>query len=199
MMTQPQAQDEPPEAAWRAYRAELVRFVRRRVEDDGTAEDIVHDVLVRAWERRASVRSRFEPWLYRIARNAIVDHYRARRPGQPLPEDLAAEQEAAPEVRGELAACILPLVERLPPLYREALTLAELQGLTQQQTADRLGVSLSGAKSRVQRARSRLRDLLLGCCRIELDHQGTPMDYAVTGGCESSAPAACPAGCATAA
>lgn len=167
--------------AWLAYRAALLRFVRRRVEDDAAAEDLVQDVLLRALTRRDSVRGPLEPWLYRVARNAIVDHYRARRPHEPIPDALAGEAPGR-DARGELAACLEPLVRGLPARYREAVALADLEGLTQRETASRLGLTLSGAKSRVQRGRARVRELLLRCCRIELDHRGVPVDYDRIGG-----------------
>ncbi|HEX8322040.1 RNA polymerase sigma factor SigZ [Longimicrobium sp.] len=174
------------ESLWRTYREQLFRFVQRRVEDHATAEDIVHDVLVRAYQKRDTLRGgqKFEPWLYQIARNAVIDHYRARRPTEELPADLAeAEGERSDAARRELAECIHPLVDALPEHYRDAVRLSELHGLTQQETARRLGLSLSGAKSRVQRARRRLEEMLLACCRVEFDGRGAIVDYESPDGC----------------
>ena len=168
------------ETLWRDYRAQLYRFVVKRVTDAATAEDIVHDVLVRAYERRDTLRSsdRFEQWLYQITRNAIVDHYRARRPTEELPEDLAALDQAGDNsARRELAACIAPLLNSLPDHYRHAVALAELEGRTQQETARVLGLTLPGAKSRVQRGRRMLEEKLLQCCRVEFDTRGGIVDY----------------------
>ena len=175
--------------AWREHRARLVRFVRPRVEDDDAAEDIVQEVLLRAFARQDTLRDaeRISAWLLGITRNAIVDHYRARRPREALPEDLiAAEPET--DTLTELAGCVAPLVDALPEPYRAALALADLQGLTQRETAVRLGITLSGAKSRVQRGRVRLREMLLRCCRMEMDHRGVPMDF------EPARPCACAPG-----
>lgn len=168
------------ELLWRDYRDRLVRFVRGRVEDAATAEDIAHDVLVRAYQKRDTLRSgqKFEAWLYQITRNAVIDHYRARRPAEELPAELTApEEEGRRAAREELAGCMRPLVSALPPRYREAVLLSELHGLTQNETAERLGLSLSGAKSRVQRARRMLEEKLLACCRVELDNRGAIVDY----------------------
>lgn len=174
------------ELLWRDYRDRLVRFVRRRVEDAATAEDIAHDVLVRAYQKGDTLRSgqKFEAWLYQITRNAVIDHYRARRPSEELPSELAApDPEGGRAAREELAGCMRPLVAALPPRYRDAVTLSELHGLTQNETAQRLGLSLSGAKSRVQRARRMLEEKLLACCRVELDHRGAIVDYESRSGC----------------
>ena len=168
------------ELLWRDYRERLVRFVQRRVDDAATAEDIAHDVLVRAYEKRDTLRSgqKFEAWLYQITRNAVIDHYRARRPAEELPAELTApEEEGSRAAREELAGCMRPLVAALPAHYRDAVLLSELRGLTQNETAEQLGLSLSGAKSRVQRARRMLQEKLLACCQVELDHRGAIVDY----------------------
>jgi RNA polymerase sigma-70 factor (ECF subfamily) len=188
---------QPDESLWRDHRERLVRFVQRRVEDPATAEDIVHDVLLRAYVKRDALRSgqKFEQWLYQITRNAVIDHYRARRPADALPADLAAPgAEGSRTARAELAGCLGPLVQALPEPYRDAVVLSELRGLTQRETARLLGISLSGAKSRVQRARHMLHERLLACCRVELDGRGAIVDYESRGGCDPVSGAGCGCG-----
>lgn len=184
---------------WRAYRAELYRFVHGRVRDEMLAEDIVHDVFVKAHAHGRDLKDpgKLRPWLYRITRNTLVDHYRARRPTEPVPEDLVGETEGGDDrAEQELARCLLPLLDGLPERYRRALTLAELEGRTQREIAEAEGLSLSGAKSRVQRSRRMLRDVLLRCCRVEIDRRGGVVDYASADGndpcrgCQPSAPPA---------
>jgi RNA polymerase sigma-70 factor (ECF subfamily) len=80
-------------------------------------------------------------------------------------------------MRGELAACIAPLLKGLSPRFREALTLTEIEGLTQAQAAERLDLSLSGMKSRVQRARRQLKQVVVQCCEVELDARGDLSGY----------------------
>lgn len=174
--------------AWEAYRAKLHRFVLARVKDEAAAEDIVHDVLVRAYARRDTLRDRGKlgQWLYQIARNAIVDYYRRRKPAEELPDDVVDEEVyASGEAERELARCLTPFVEELPTHYRQAVVLAELQGLTQREVASELGLSVSGAKSRVQRARQRLQAMLVECCRLEFDSRGGVADYEPKGNCKA--------------
>lgn len=190
-----------PAEAWQAHRDGLVRFVQARVRDRATAEDIVHDVLLRGYARADALREpgSLQAWLYRITRNAVADHYRAHRPTEPLPDDLAADgAEPDAGAREALAGCLRPLIAALPAHYRDAVLLAEIDGLTQQETAARLGISLSGAKSRVQRARGRLREMLLACCRLEVDGRGVLVDYEAPAGCGGgeSAQGSCGASCA---
>ncbi|MDD5307440.1 MAG: RNA polymerase sigma factor SigZ [Deltaproteobacteria bacterium] len=165
--------------AWRDLEAKLRPFIARRVRADVDVDDVVQDVFLRMQRGLPGLRDeeRFGPWVYQIARSAIVDHRRVSAKHRVTDGDVA--EEKAPEVdeddraaERELASCIAPFVTMLPSPYREALTLAELEGLTQKHAADMLGISLSGMKSRVQRGRQHLRKALEDCCHIALDARG---------------------------
>ena len=77
----------------------------------------------------------------------------------------------------ELALSLKEIINELPEPYRQALLLTVYEGLSQRQLAESLGISLSGAKSRVQRAREKLRNMLLRCCHFEFDRRGHIVDY----------------------
>jgi RNA polymerase sigma-70 factor (ECF subfamily) len=178
------------EAAWRELHDQLLGFIARRVRTREDAEDILQEVMLRIHRSSDELEhvEHVTGWIYRIAANAIVDHYRkpARRE---LPtgwqQDVeagdagfpAADEPDTAELRGELARCLSPLIERLPASYRQALVLTELEGVTQVEAAGRLGLSVSGMKARVQRGRGRLKDLLLDCCHVELDRRGGVTEY----------------------
>ncbi len=170
----------PAPPAWQDLRSELLRFVRGRVGDEAAADDIVHDVLLRAWRELQGPEPpvHLRGWLYRVTRNSIVDHYRSRRPTEELPEEVESAPRAveSPAER-ELSGCLAPLLDGLPAPYRLALSLSEVEGLPQREIAQREGLSLSGAKSRVQRARRMLREALLECCRVEIDRRGGVVDF----------------------
>jgi RNA polymerase sigma-70 factor (ECF subfamily) len=178
----------PEPKALQAQRDELHRFVLKRVRDEAAAEDIVQEVLVRAYTRQETLTepSKLRPWLYQITRNAIIDYYRSQKPSEAVPDDLIHEDTGEEDNRAqrELARCLVPLLDELPDPYRQALRLAEFEGATQREIASRLGLSLSGAKSRVQRARKMLRGVLLKCCRVELDRRGGVVDYETREGCD---------------
>ena len=173
------------EGLWAELHGRLTRFVRRQVADEQSAEDLVQEIFLRVHARLDTLEdgARLHAWVYQIARNAIVDHYRARRPTTPVPETLAAPEEAGDDVAAELLPTVAALVHALPPESREALLLTEYEGLTQQELAARLGLTLSGAKSRVQRARGKLKGLLLACCALQLGHHGGIVDYQPRGDC----------------
>jgi RNA polymerase sigma-70 factor (ECF subfamily) len=159
-------------------REPLSRFVRRRVSDPHDADDIVQDVLLKALANRESIPpdERLAAWMFRTARNAIIDRYRTRKPDG-LEYDLADARDEEPKVVGELASCLRCMLERLDEPYRDALKLAEMNGLSQQQVADRMGISLSGAKSRVQRARQQLQTIFAACCSVQRDVRGNVTDF----------------------
>jgi RNA polymerase sigma-70 factor (ECF subfamily) len=171
------------ENVWADLREGVRRFVARRVRDAHAAEDIAQDVMlkVRANLPALPAGERLHAWVIAVARNSVVDHYRARAKDAALAEaEILAADEPSPDPSAELAGCLARMIERLPQPYGEALRLADIEGLSQQELADRAGVSLSGAKSRVQRAREKLRAMLLDCCDIERNRHGGVVDYRTT-------------------
>ena len=181
---------------WEDFRAPLRSFIRRRVGDEHVADDLLQEAFLKIHRGIGSLKDdqRLTAWLYRIARNIITDHFR-KRPLEALGATTIAERPAVTDDDGrgqELAACLSRMVGHLPEKYREAIELAELEGSTQSQVAARLGLSLSGAKSRVQRGREQLKKMLLSCCDVELDSRRRVLDYQPRGnnasrGCGSDA------------
>ncbi len=184
---------------WSAFERLLRGYVARRVEAN-CVDDLVSDILLRLVRHQPAFKSADKPaaWMYRVAGNVITDHYRRRAIErsalQAIVEDQAPlEQERvdneseftfqgdSPE--RELARCLTPLIENLPPRYRTALQMVDIEGLPQQEAAEQLGLSLSGVKSRVQRGRVKLKERLLDCCAVELSRQGKVIDYAANTGC----------------
>jgi RNA polymerase sigma-70 factor, ECF subfamily len=194
------------EAAWHELRGQLLGYIARRVRTHEDAEDILQEVMLRIHRHSGDLEhaDRMAGWIYRIASNAIVDYYRtpARRefpagrrldvpgsgPSDSTSPSFTAESSAA-DPGAELARCLMPLIERLPASYRQALVLTELEGVTQTEAAARLGISVSGMKTRVQRGRRLLKDSLLDCCHVELDRRGGVTGYSARrGSCETCNP-----------
>jgi len=177
--------------AHRELEERLRPFVTRRVPTSDV-DDVLQDVFLRVQRALPELREeeRFGAWMYRVARSAIAESHR-QRSRHPTLDAVDTEAPAAIDGSGptpletEVAGYLVPLIKRLPSPYREALTLVELEGLTQQAAADALGISLSGAKSRVQRGREKLRALLDECCSIGVDARGRVID------CEPRQPSGC--------
>jgi len=162
---------------WHEHHARLRGYIARRVGDRDAVDDILQEVFLKAHHHLHKLKSHgsVAAWLFRIAAHAIADHYRVHRPWEELPAELATP-EPDPDPVGEMAACLQPLIDDLPECYRAALVLAEIEGLPQREVARRLGLSLSGAKSRVQRGRQQLRQRLDACCVIVTGQRGI-VDY----------------------
>ncbi len=179
--------DPAARGAWRDLETKLRPYVARRVRSDADVDDVVQDVLLRMHRSVASLRDeeRFGPWVYQVARSAIADHQRAsarhplaRDDGPELATSAAPEDDDDRSVARELAAVLAPFVAALPSPYREALTLTELEGVSQKDAATMLDISVSGMKSRVQRGREHLRASLEACCKIALDARGRVVECA---------------------
>lgn len=153
----------------------LRAFLRRRVRDDATADDLTQETLLKVYRSRASLRdgTRLEAWLYRVARTTLIDHYRRQKPTEELPAALAAEnRDDFESMRTAIAAAMRRFLKELPEIYREPVRLAELEGLPLAKIALRLDLSLTAVKSRVRRGRQMLKARLQACCRFEFDRLG---------------------------
>ncbi|MEG6585710.1 RNA polymerase sigma factor SigZ [Dendrosporobacter sp. 1207_IL3150] len=158
----------------------LKKFVFKRVSNTEDAQDILQEVYYKIFRSidKLNDERKLQSWIFQIARNVINDYYRASKKEEPL-----AQMPEIKEIRiddnnnAEIAGCLTIMIQHLPVKYSEAIILTEYEGLTQKQLAEFLGLSYSGAKSRVQRAQKRLKKMLCDCCSLELDRRGNIIDY----------------------
>jgi RNA polymerase sigma-70 factor (ECF subfamily) len=177
-----------------------------RFANAADAEDVVQEVLVRVLRGGGGLRDsdRLGAWLATTVRNAVVDQLRSRQ-RHPLPfaaeTDLTSEEGAPPAesetaARQRLVAVLRPFALRLPAIYRDVIIMSELEDVPHAEIARRLSLSVSGVKSRVQRGRERLREMLDACCQISLDARNSVVEClprsadAAAACCESDASAA---------
>jgi RNA polymerase sigma-70 factor (ECF subfamily) len=177
------------EGVWSELRDNIRGFVGRRVRQPADVDDIVQRVFLQVHRALPTLRDtdRLHAWVYQTTRRAIADYYRAPSHTRELPAgaavDLAPQvaDAADDDVDGsalqELSTCLKPLISSLGPADQQALQLVEFEGVTQVEAAEKLGLSVSGMKSRVQRARLHLRTALDECCRIALDRRGGIISY----------------------
>lgn len=167
---------------WQQFRDELAAFIRRRVPQAADADDILQKTFLSLHRhlQQSPPPDNLRAWLHQVARNAITDSLRARQATaqslDALPQEPPDEEPDDAPITDRLTRCLTNLVQTLPAEYRDALTWTDLEGQTQSDAAARAGLSLSGMKSRVQRARDHLRQAILDCCSLELDHQRQPID-----------------------
>ena len=160
-------------AVWSAHETELRRYLRHRLADPDEADDLLHDLFLKACRQGEAFCAVEQPraWLFEVARNTFLDHLRRQRPMLPLPPDLTTAEAAEAPVDA-LARCLPRVLSELSPADREAISLCDLGGMSQAAFAELKGLSLPGAKSRVQRARQRLREQLSAACQVKFDGAG---------------------------
>jgi RNA polymerase sigma-70 factor (ECF subfamily) len=165
---------------WDEFNEKLKSFILKRIPDTQAAEDVLQEVFIKIHTNMESLRdkTKLQSWVYQVTRNAIVDYYRSRKPVTEVTEQMAVSEDTPDKKsQAEISECIQALIEELPEGYKEAIYLTQYQGLTQTEMGKRLGLSPSGAKSRVQRAREKLKEMLLCHCHHELDELGIAYDY----------------------
>ena len=159
--------------AWHHHESELRRWLVSRLGNPADAEDLLHDVFEKAMlqgERFCSVENA-RAWLFQVARNRMIDRYRMKHEQAELPENIAATENES-EAVDELSECLPRILSELSAEDREAITLCDLNGMPQQRYALMKGISLAAAKSRIQRARKRMRQRLESGCQIQLNEAG---------------------------
>jgi RNA polymerase sigma-70 factor, ECF subfamily len=184
------------ETVWELLSAKLKSFIRSRVDTEQAAEDLLQEAFLRIHQRldKLSDQERVESWVFQIARNLITDYYRERGRA-PLPGDMEAEPaerpvEAEPDNHNQrIGEWLFAAIESLQEPHRQAMRMYEVEGVSQAEIAEKLGISLSGAKSRVQRGRRKLKRVLDRCCRIDVDRRGNVLSCEPKGQpCSACAP-----------
>jgi RNA polymerase sigma-70 factor, ECF subfamily len=177
-----------------AVRARLHAFLARRVESPEVADDLTQEVLLRLLQHQDGSIDNPTAWLYRVARNLLIDYYRSRgsqyrlHAGDPATAATVLAEEPFSDdpqaAQRELAGCLNSLVDQLAEPYRSAVTAVDFDGQTQTEVARMLGLSVSGMKSRVQRGRRQLRQLLTECCHVHTSPAGGISDFEPGANCE---------------
>lgn len=164
--------------AWNAHAAELRNWLRHRTNNPALADDLLQDLFLKALRQgeRFCELNNARAWLFEVARNLLADHLRVTHTQVPLPDDLVAQREDLDTV-DLLTGCLPRVLTELGADDREAITLCDLQGMPQAEFAQRKGLSLSAAKSRVQRARARLRAQMSVACCVSVSEAGTVDDF----------------------
>jgi RNA polymerase sigma-70 factor (ECF subfamily) len=168
------------ENIWKEYHLKLTNFVNKRINDTSLSEDIVQEIMIKVNNKLYTLESseKIQGWVYQIARNTIIDYYRAKKTYEELPKNIISpELDKTKQARQEISNCLGVLIDNLPSDYREAIMLSEIENLTQKEVALKQNISLSGAKSRIQRGRGLLKNMLTECCTFEMDHQDHFIDY----------------------
>jgi len=162
--------------AWGKHEAELRGFLTRQSGNPALAEDILQETFLRAVAEGAKFCSLENPraWLFRVARNQFIDQTRkaeTKNSHNDIPDDFPDDVTEIPVIR-TLDACLPKVLTTMDAEDREAIERCDLEGMLQAQFANEKGLTLAGAKSRVQRARKRLKSKLVEICKVNFDETG---------------------------
>ncbi len=175
------SQKKRTEQIWRELSDQLRQFVQARVSSKADVDDLLQTVFLRIHSRSDQLQavSRLKSWVFQIARNAIIDHYRKGRDQEYDDGSFVSDlgEAGSENANTEISKCLGTLIDRLPTDQQRALRLYELQGVSQKEIAARDSISLSGAKSRIQRGRKSLEAMLMDCCEFQFDHYGNVLDF----------------------
>ena len=164
--------------AWKNHEAELRGFMYRKLQDPMLVEDLLQDTFIKALGKGKGFCDIEQPraWLFRVARNNMIDYLRRNPHLLELDKNLSKPLEEQPGV-DTLSSCLPRAMSSLEPADYEIITQCDLNGMTQAEYAKQNGLSLPGAKSRIQRARKRLKHELNSTCGVRYDEAGNICCY----------------------
>lgn len=170
------------ENVWGAYSPRLMTYIKSKVQNEYDAEDILQEVFLKLQSNIDNIKdeSKLSSYAYRIARNLIIDYYRKIKDITTEDQELdyfAADEKEQTNLNDEVAKCIRKMIITLPEKYQIPVELYDIMGKKHKDISDRLNISISGSKTRVQRAREKLKEKLLECCDFEFDVFGNIIDY----------------------
>jgi RNA polymerase sigma-70 factor (ECF subfamily) len=165
---------------WEEFIDRLGKFIGKYVSDKDDSEDLLQEVLIKIYKNLDNLEQeeKVYPWIYQIARNSIIDYYRRKnKMTSNLELEDIAVYDGEESSNEDIAICIKNMINSLPEKYKQVIILSEYENLTYKEISQRLGISISGVKSRIQRARKLLKNMLYDCCNLELDRLGNVIDF----------------------
>ncbi|MBI4524138.1 MAG: sigma-70 family RNA polymerase sigma factor [Deltaproteobacteria bacterium] len=159
--------------AWDEHESELWGYLTRRLSDKQVAEDLLQEVFIKALRQGQGFCSLDNPraWLFQVTRNALLDHWRLEKRTGPLPQDLIQPPNDRRPIDA-LSECLTRVLPELSEDDRAILQQCDIEGVKQQEFAEAHGLSLPAVKSRILRARKRLRECMISKCQIRFDEAG---------------------------
>lgn len=159
--------------AWQKHEAALYGYLINELRDTYQAEDVLQDTFIKAIQLGKSFCSINNPraWLFQVARNTLIDKVRLSKPQEELSEDLVNPIEE-PQPIDSLDGCLSRNLNEMNLEDREIIEQCDLQGVKQQKFADMHNLGLPAVKSRLQRARKRLREAIILNCKVSFDDSG---------------------------
>ncbi|MFZ1705975.1 MAG: sigma-70 family RNA polymerase sigma factor [Saprospiraceae bacterium] len=161
---------------WTDFQKELKDFIFAKTKNSADTDDILQEVFLKIIRNidKVNQSKNLRQYLYGIVRNSVTDHFRSQKNISPdIQIDLSLTEDETQSLNSSIAeCCIKPFIHKLPKNYKDTLLITEFQEVSQKELAQKLNISYSGAKSRVQRGKTKLKELILNCCAYESDVYG---------------------------
>ncbi|MCV9385406.1 sigma-70 family RNA polymerase sigma factor [Reichenbachiella ulvae] len=168
---------------WEAYKSAIKSYILKKVKNEDSANDLSHEVLMKIYNSCCSGTEikNIRSWMFQIAHNTVIDHWKAEnRYVDELKDSMETEETNA---YLEIETLIKPLLELLPEKYATPLLLSDIEGIKQTEVAQRINLSLTATKSRIQRARVLLKEKIIDCSQMETDSDGRPISIEIKSSC----------------
>ena len=159
--------------AWQAHEKELSGYLMHRLGDRYLTDDLLQEILLKAMrqEKGFCAIAQKRAWLFQVARNLLVDRARLQKSEVEVDADLPQQEDERAPVEA-LDTCLARNLAELAPEDSAIIEQCDLLGMKQRDYADAHGLSLAAVKSRLLRARQRLRDNLVRNCQVRFDAAG---------------------------
>lgn len=161
---------------WNDFHKELKGFIYNKTRNSADTDDILQEVFIKIIRNINKVEQseNIKQYLYGIVRNSINDYFKAKKnyKSDDEIEEILSETETISLNNTIAECCIKPFINKLPENYKQALLITEFKNISQKELAEKLNISYSGAKSRVQRGKEKLKELILNCCSFQADNYG---------------------------
>ena len=176
------------EQVWGEYQSGLKAFLHSKISNHDDVDDLLQEILIKTHQSLHTLKSRdrIKPWLFRIAKNASIDFYRQQNQRRTLAVEDYWKPDNDSSFHKDLASCLTPFLNTLSSESSELLTKIDLDGESQKAYAEKMGITYSTLKSRVQKSRAELRRLFDDCCHFSLNQRGEITDCDAKGNdCDS--------------
>lgn len=156
----------------------LFFYIKKRINSELDAEDLTQEVFYKLSKSKNDKVDNIKSWVYTIAKNSIIDYYRKKKHFTEGVENLEHPEELfEADTIDELTNCIVPFIKQLPDDYQQVIRLSELENISQKEIAKKLNMNYTTVRSKVQRGRGKLKDLIQDCCAVMQGGKGSIMGY----------------------
>ncbi len=160
---------------WNDFHKELKSYIAKTIHNEVDADDVMQEVFVKIIRNihKVNKAENLRQYLYGIVRNTINDYFKTQQQKHNNAEfPVLLLEDNVKSLNTVVAERVKSFIDQLPEKYKEALLLTEFQDVSQKDLAERLNISYSGAKSRVQRGKEKLKEQLMDCCIFQSDVYG---------------------------